>query len=129
VLAICGFVAFIAVDDATTRQSIVGLTSNCILVAYYASPLSTFRHVVRTRSAASLYPPMCVANTINGAAWALYGFVLDDWYLLVPNAVGCALGVVSLVLLVLYDRGKELKKSASVVEMLPHDGCPASPVL
>jgi len=123
VLAICGFVAFIAVDDATTRQSIVGITSNCILVVYYASPLSTFRHVVRTRSAASLYPPMCVANTVNGAAWALYGVVLDDYYLLLPNAVGCALGVASLVLLlVFYDRGKELKKSASGVEMLPHDG-------
>ena len=44
-------------------------------VIYYATPLSTFAEVIRTRSAASLYPPMCVANTVNGAAWAMYGVV------------------------------------------------------
>ena len=46
--------------------------------------------------------------------------MLNDFYLLVPNALGCALGVVSLALVAVYSGGAGIKKSESAMDMLPN---------
>jgi solute carrier family 50 protein (sugar transporter) len=65
--------AVIAVQswDDDTRQLVTGLTVNANLVFFYGAPLSTIRHVWRTRSSASLHGPTVVRNTLNGVFWMI----------------------------------------------------------
>ena len=46
-----------------------------LLAFYYAAPLSTLVHVLRSRCSASLHWPLCLANGVNGALWTAYGVV------------------------------------------------------
>jgi hypothetical protein len=43
-------------------------------MGYYVVPLSTMVTIVRTRNAASIYPPLAVAVVANGSLWTVYGF-------------------------------------------------------
>lgn len=52
-----------------------GFTSNVVTIAYYGAPLSTMFTVIRSRSSASIYLPMCLANLVNTLLWIGYGFV------------------------------------------------------
>ena len=84
------------------KQTVMGLFCNFVLLTYYAVPLTTMREVLVTRNAKSLFFPMALANTANGAAWFTYGVALGDAYLMVPNVIGAVLGVVQLTLIRMY---------------------------
>ncbi len=47
-----------------------------VFMCYYIMPLSTLVTIVRTRSAASIYPPLAVASIANGSLWTIYGFTV-----------------------------------------------------
>ena len=94
-------------DSVEHKRFIMGLFCNAVLVLYYSSPLTTIRTVLVEKNAKTLYAPTCAANAVNGAAWATYGFALGDFYLVAPNAVGAALGVVQLLLIRIFPRSAE----------------------
>ena len=94
-------------DSVEHERFIMGLFCNAVLVLYYSSPLTTIRTVLVEKNAKTLYAPTCAANAVNGAAWATYGFALGDFYLVAPNAVGAALGVVQLLLIRIFPRSAE----------------------
>jgi hypothetical protein len=45
-----------------------------ILMLYYLIPLSTMWEIVKTKNAASIYPPLALASIANGVLWTIYGF-------------------------------------------------------
>eukprot|EP00242_Pyramimonas_sp_CCMP2087_P014741 CAMPEP_0198203894 /NCGR_PEP_ID=MMETSP1445-20131203/7228_1 /TAXON_ID=36898 /ORGANISM="Pyramimonas sp., Strain CCMP2087" /LENGTH=280 /DNA_ID=CAMNT_0043875479 /DNA_START=102 /DNA_END=944 /DNA_ORIENTATION=+ len=95
-------VAFVVNDDKDTRQLILGLFGNLVLLVYYAAPLSSLWEVVQKRNSASLYWPMALANCANGFCWTVYGIVRNDWFLIIPNSIGSILGLVQLVFRLLF---------------------------
>ena len=44
-----------------------------ILCTFYAAPLATLAHVLKTADSSSLHPPLCFMNLINGITWSTYG--------------------------------------------------------
>jgi len=99
----------VAVDTGATagdKRSVMGVFCNFVLLLYYAVPLSTIREVFTTRSSATLFAPMAAANTANGLAWFCYGIALNDAYLMAPNGIGAALGIVQLALIRTYPANK-----------------------
>ena len=47
-----------------------------ILMLYYFVPLSTMVQIVKTRNAASIYPPLAITAIANGLMWSIYGFAI-----------------------------------------------------
>eukprot|EP01024_Parvocaulis_polyphysoides_P018369 TRINITY_DN1813_c1_g2_i1.p1 TRINITY_DN1813_c1_g2~~TRINITY_DN1813_c1_g2_i1.p1 ORF type:complete len:270 (-),score=42.54 TRINITY_DN1813_c1_g2_i1:124-912(-) len=92
-----------------TTQFAIGIVNNVILVIYYAAPLSVFYKVIHSRDSSSLYFPLVVANTVNGAMWFVYGLLgLGDPFVWVGNGIGTILNVVSIILIFVYpNREKE----------------------
>jgi solute carrier family 50 protein (sugar transporter) len=99
VVAAVGALADVS-DD--TLKSMWGFTANGILLIYYAAPLSTIIVVVRSRSSATLYWPLAVANTVNGVLWLIYGLAISDLFIAVPNGVGAVFSLVLLALILIY---------------------------
>lgn len=103
ILGLSAFGPFSGAETAAVRAA-WGWGANLILVAYYASPLSTVALVVRTRSSASLHPGMVTMNLINGALWTSYGFAVADPFIYAINGAGAAISVVLLALTIIYPR-------------------------
>ena len=101
-LTVVFYLGLVAEDtgaSAQEKQNVMGAFCNVELLVYYAAPLTTIREVLSSRDSRSLHAPMAAANTANGLAWFCYGIALSDPYLMAPNGLGAALGVVQLVLI------------------------------
>ncbi|KAF4033793.1 Sugar efflux transporter for intercellular exchange [Phytophthora infestans] len=73
-------------------------------VGFYASPMATIRHVIRTKTSSSMPFTMGVVNVINSFCWVVYAILVEDVFILVPNASGALLGSIQLMLTFIYPR-------------------------
>lgn len=96
-LLLTGLVAGYALRPAgptdCRAEHFVGGACATAAILFYAMPLSSAVEVVKSRSAASLSLPLCLASLANATAWGLYGVALGDGNIMLPNApgIGCAL--------------------------------------
>ena len=65
-------------SDASSGRYMCGLVASGFAIGFFASPLATVMHVLRTRSTSTLPFYMIVANFFLTAQWWLYGVILDD---------------------------------------------------
>ena len=73
----------------------------CIIL--FASPLAVLRHVIVTKSAASIPLPFTVACTMNCALWSIVGvWKIRDFNIYFPNLLGLTCAVTQLVLKAVY---------------------------
>ncbi|OWZ16527.1 hypothetical protein PHMEG_0009668 [Phytophthora megakarya] len=61
-----------------------------------------------TKSTASMPFTLCLANFFNSVCWVVYAIINVDIWVLLPNALGCVLTVIQLVLYVVYPRSKQI---------------------
>eukprot|EP00644_Phytophthora_capsici_P006555 jgi/Phyca11/48230/gw1.36.327.1 len=94
--------------EGVTRQSksslatAMGAISIGTSIGLYGSPLATIRRVLRTKSTASMPFTLCLANFFNSVCWVVYAVIIVDVWVLLPNAFGCVLTAIQLVLYVVY---------------------------
>ncbi|XP_062821074.1 sugar transporter SWEET1 isoform X1 [Anolis carolinensis] len=82
------------VPDRPTRLSRLGLFCSLFTIAMYLSPLADLAKIVRSRSAQCLSFPLTVTTFLASASWTLYGLLLGDLYIAVPNVPGIATSLV-----------------------------------
>ncbi|KAL4145740.1 hypothetical protein PRNP1_011616 [Phytophthora ramorum] len=99
-LALLGCTGQSRSSTGTTLGVLVIISS----VGLYASPMATIRHVIRTKTSSSMPFTMGVVNVINSFCWVVYAALVDDIFILVPNASGALLGSLQLVLTFIYPR-------------------------
>lgn len=69
----------------------------------------------RTRSAATIYGPLTVAQVLNCFLWAVYGLAVGDVWVTGPNGTGLLLGLVQAALLIIFP-------SAPAMAVVPEEG-------
>jgi len=76
----------------------------CLLlnVLNFAAPLVTLREVINRQNTESLSLSLCLANLLVSGQWLLYGILIDDIYMKIPNFLGFILTLVQLSLFAIY---------------------------
>ena len=72
--------------------------------------------ILRTKSAASISPPVAVATLVSCACWLIYGALLGDVFYVLTNAVGVLSALVQLGLVAVLPRKVECVRSVALVE-------------
>jgi solute carrier family 50 protein (sugar transporter) len=118
-----------------TIDLVATLHANFWLMLLYASPLSTIGQVIKTKSSASLEFKLCLAFVLNGSLWFIYGLVIQNYGVFIPNGIGAVLSMIQLALCFIYPNNDEDELSSSyssghnptsppighnMVDMLPH---------
>ena len=98
-------------SDATSGRYMCGIVATGFCIGFFASPLATLAHVVRTKSTATLPFYMIVANFLGTAQWFLYGIILEDYFIKTPNFLGWCLSVIQLSLFMIYPSNGDEKIS------------------
>ncbi|XP_058460472.1 sugar transporter SWEET1 isoform X1 [Malaya genurostris] len=80
----------------------IGLVCCCVGVLFFASPLTKLAHVIRTKNTESLPFPIIVASFFVSLQWFIYGLLIDDRFIQIPNLLGCILSSIQLFLYVMY---------------------------
>lgn len=88
----------------------VGYVGVCVSLILNASPFESIRHVVKVKSASSIPILLCLAGAVSNTIWVVYGLVVDDLVVAVPNAVCVVFGVVQITLYVMYNPYRSSRK-------------------
>ena len=99
-----GFAAAM-MQDKQLGISILGVLGNIVVFLLFASPLSTFSKVVRTKDSSSINRPFAVCQVLNCLVWFGYGLAIDDVYVALPNFVGLVLGLIQVILIAIFRAG------------------------
>ncbi|KAK5581599.1 hypothetical protein RB653_001636 [Dictyostelium firmibasis] len=85
------------VESIETQSTIFGYTSIVAVLIFYASPVLSLYGVFKSMDRSSINLPLSLVSCFAGLTWTLYGIVVDNKFIFLPNAVGASLSAISLV--------------------------------
>ncbi|XP_018057536.1 PREDICTED: sugar transporter SWEET1 [Atta colombica] len=80
----------------------IGFLSCSLTILFFASPLISLAHVIRMKSTDSLPFPVIMSSMIVSCQWFVYGCLLSDQFIQIPNFMGCILSAFQLSLFLIY---------------------------
>ncbi|KAG7379299.1 hypothetical protein PHYPSEUDO_008753 [Phytophthora pseudosyringae] len=109
-------VAGVTGQSKSSVATAMGAISIGTSIGLYGSPLATIRRVVRTKSTASMPFTLCLANFFNSVCWVVYAIITVDVWVLLPNAFGCVLTTIQLILYAIYPTSPETQLEAVMID-------------
>lgn len=91
-------------NQAPYVSTLLGVIASIICVIMFGSPLSTIQTVIKTKSTESMPVLMCMLGTACSCSWLIYGSILSDIFIWLPNLGGFFLGLLQIALLLVYPR-------------------------
>jgi len=82
----------------------LGVICSIVSIVMFAAPLEKMLLVISTKSTESMIFPFAVMSTLCGLSWTLYGYMLGDTFVFMPNLLATLLGLVQLSLFAFFDR-------------------------
>ena len=67
--------------------SVLGIFASILFILLSASPLSTIRTVITTKSSKSILGPFMIAQCLNTSLWTMYGLAIKNKFVWGPNSV------------------------------------------
>lgn len=101
----------IASDDPAFWSGMMAIATS---LTFITSPLASVKEVMKTQSTESLPFWMILFNFLVGSLWTLYGYLIDNYFVLFPNGMGSGLSVTQLCLFLIYPQ--KSSKTAKMVK-------------
>ncbi|CAD5219224.1 unnamed protein product [Bursaphelenchus okinawaensis] len=83
---------------------ILGLICMTFNIVNFGAPLAGIKVVLKKKCCDSMPLPLCTANLLVSSQWCLYGVLVNDIYIMIPNGAGVALAVLQISLFLFFPR-------------------------
>ncbi|KAM6597034.1 bidirectional sugar transporter SWEET16-like isoform X1 [Cannabis sativa] len=87
-----------------TRIDFAGSLCSVFSMIAYASPLSSMKTVILTKSVEYMPFLLSLILFLNSVVWTVYAYLLKDYFVGIPNVSGFVLGSIQLILYAMYWR-------------------------
>ncbi|GFT20183.1 sugar transporter SWEET1 [Nephila pilipes] len=88
----------------------IGFMAAFSSIAASATPLANVSQILQTKSSESLPFPIIFSTFVVTTLWFIYGMLVEDSFIQIPNIIGAILSGFQLSLIVLYPSTKAIKK-------------------
>ncbi|CAM9002191.1 unnamed protein product [Rhodiola kirilowii] len=109
-------IAQLIIKNAATRVKFLGWACLIYSIAAFVAPLGVIEQVRHTKSVEFMPFGLSLLLTINAVMWSVYGSLLKDLYIQIPNFLGIPLGTAQLVLYMAYHNSEEAMKGEKLPE-------------
>ncbi|KAG8222429.1 hypothetical protein J437_LFUL008427, partial [Ladona fulva] len=96
--------------DPNLAKYRIGLLCCSFTLLFFFAPFTVLAQVVRTKNADILPFPLIIMTFIVSLQWFVYGVLLHDTFIQIPNAIGCILSSIQLSLFVVYPNSSKTEK-------------------
>ncbi|KAF4031964.1 Sugar efflux transporter for intercellular exchange [Phytophthora infestans] len=103
-------------QDDDDIAKVLGYCADVLAIIMFGSPLLQLGEVVKARNSEVIAAPMAISGAINGVFWSIYGIMVTDYYVIVPNVISGCLCFVQVFLIVVFPRKSEDDKSLKFLE-------------
>lgn len=104
-------------EELGHARHVLGLVGAGLAVCFFASPLASLAHVIRMGSTEVLPFPIIFSSFFVSGQWCIYGMILDDNFVKIPNGLGWILATFQLSLFVWYPS----KRKTSLIPLSKSD--------
>ena len=98
-------------EELGHARHVLGLVGASLAVSFFGAPLASLAHVLRTKSTEVLPFPIILSSFFVSGQWWLYGTIIDDNFVKVPNFLGWCLATFQLLLFVWFPSKSSRKDS------------------
>ncbi|CAL4984518.1 unnamed protein product [Urochloa decumbens] len=107
-VGVFGLILLLTMLFAAGEKRVVLLGWVCVgfAVSVFVAPLSIIRKVVVTRSVEFMPFFLSLSLTVSAVVWFLYGLLIKDKYVALPNVIGFTFGVIQMGLYAFYRNAK-----------------------
>ncbi|XP_019870119.1 sugar transporter SWEET1 [Aethina tumida] len=92
--------------QVTEAQNHLGVICTAVTILFFAAPLSSLLHVIKVKNTESLPYPIILASFVVCLQWLVYGYLLEDMFIQIPNFLGALLSGFQLSLFYVYPNVK-----------------------
>ncbi|KAL4325832.1 hypothetical protein GQ457_11G029370 [Hibiscus cannabinus] len=85
-----------------SRIHVIGWSCVVTSAAVFAAPLGIMRLVISTKSVEFMPFTLSLFLTLSAIMWLVYGLLLNDFYISLPNIVGVVLGMIQMLLYLIF---------------------------
>lgn len=96
------FPVVLVLVPASQMESVLGLLSTCAAIFFGLSPLSSAGQIIRTKDSSPISRPTALALTLCALSWTIYGMILRQPWVAIPNVINLVLGGMQLILCLMY---------------------------
>lgn len=89
-------------DDHEQAVQATGILCFVVTVIFFAAPMTVLFHVIRTKNSESLPFPLISSTFVVSLQWLIYGILMNDSFIQLPNFLGCILSGTQLLLFIIY---------------------------
>lgn len=88
--------------DMDRTKTHVGFVASLVTILFFAAPLTMLAHVLDKKSVDSLPLPLIMATFVCCLQWLIYGYILGDPFIQIPNVLGTIISGFELTLFLIY---------------------------
>ncbi|XP_012226760.1 sugar transporter SWEET1 isoform X1 [Linepithema humile] len=99
-------IGYAQIEDSTKIEYRFGIVVTVLLLLLIGAPLVHISDVIKTKNTEILPFPLIFMGTFVSFLWLLYGFSIDNIFVIFQNAVGLALNVAQLSLFIIFPSKK-----------------------
>ena len=81
---------------------IIGLIASITAILMFISPIDQIRDIIKDKTSRGVSPVIYGMMIINCVFWVIYGFGVNNIYIITPNAIGAILGFITLSVIYKY---------------------------
>ena len=105
--------AYLVVESRSDPTYLTGLLACVASLVFCAAPLAQVRDVVNTKSSEKMPFPLIMSSFLVTVMWFLYGLLIRDQFVSVPNGIGAVISLIELSLFVIYPQTSKTHKEVS----------------